>query len=508
MSRLLRSCLLLVALFASVSSWALLGTAVQYRAASDTAAGVYLPWVGSPAAACSANAADLNAESAGSVDPVGGSYRYTYSASYSEASGCIRTRSDGAKASVTIYSSGAMCPANSTAVTGGCKCDTGYNEVGVGTAGASCGKTDLDPNQLKDDCDAAYDYERMPGGLLVRGIVSDGEDFVVSGKVPDGVFCQPISTGNGSQGCGLEWRRSMTSTNADGSQSTWGKYYEPAAGAGRGGCAVGPDNAMPVPVKKSDGTPCAGYVGTVNGVETCVKGTSGASGVTTGEDSKTKTTDDGTNTTKVDTKTSTSCSGATCTTTSTVTTTVTNNSTNNSTTNTTSTSTTTGKGAWCAGEGKGTAICAASGTGSGGSGGSGSDGSWGGSCTAGFTCEGDAVQCAVAKEQHTRNCELLQTTDPDATYKAAADGTDDKGAEKMKSEASQVSVGSFDQNGLGWGRSCPADPEIPLGFGRAASFSIPFSRVCGPLGILSLAGVGITLLGSMVWMLGGNKSSG
>lgn len=36
------------------------------------------------------------------------------------------------------------------------------------------------------------------------------------------------------------------------------------------------------------------------------------------------------------------------------------------------------------------------------------EGKWGGTCGA-FTCEGDAVQCAMAKEQHQRNCSLFET---------------------------------------------------------------------------------------------------
>ncbi len=134
------------------------------------------------------------------------------------------------------------------------------------------------------------------------------------------------------------------------------------------------------------------------------------------------------------------------------------------------------------------------------------EGSFSGSCASGFQCDGDAIQCSIAREQHTRNCEMLQTDQPDGDYKAAADGTDESSADKLKGKAEQVSISSFDQRGFGWGSSCPADPQIALGFVQA-SFSIPFSRICGPLGVLSLAGVGITLLGSLVWVLGGKKSA-
>lgn len=39
------------------------------------------------------------------------------------------------------------------------------------------------------------------------------------------------------------------------------------------------------------------------------------------------------------------------------------------------------------------------------------DGAFGGACSGGFVCEGDAVQCAMAKEQHARNCKLFEDFD-------------------------------------------------------------------------------------------------
>lgn len=135
---------------------------------------------------------------------------------------------------------------------------------------------------------------------------------------------------------------------------------------------------------------------------------------------------------------------------------------------------------------------------------------FGGSCMGGFSCEGDALQCAIAKEQHRRNCELFEKdTDSNSLTNKALNGTDDKSAEALKASAAQLNVtSSFDQSGLGWSHSCPADPRIPLGFGGSnTEFTIPFSRICGPLGVLSLAGVGITLLGCGVWVLGGKKGS-
>ena len=130
---------------------------------------------------------------------------------------------------------------------------------------------------------------------------------------------------------------------------------------------------------------------------------------------------------------------------------------------------------------------------------------WGGSCGS-FTCDGDAIQCAIAREQHQRNCKLFDEKTSHPAYQAAVDGTDEQSADKLKAKAEQITVDkTFNQTGFGWGTSCPLDPEIPLGF-VDRSFTIPFSRICGPLEALSLAGVGITLLGCLVWVIGGKKA--
>ena len=151
------------------------------------------------------------------------------------------------------------------------------------------------------------------------------------------------------------------------------------------------------------------------------------------------------------------------------------------------------------------------GTGGGGDGdGDGEKSGFGGTCKSGFACEGDAIQCAIAKEQHVINCKLFgPDSDASSAYNKALAGTDGFNMDKLKSDATSVTVSTFDSGGFGWSTSCPADPNIPLNFGgRQSEFSIPFSRICGPLSILSLAGVGITLLGSLVWVLGGKNNRG
>ncbi|MCO5337184.1 EB domain-containing protein [Delftia tsuruhatensis] len=263
---------------------------------------------------------------------------------------------------------------------------------------------------------------------------------------------------------------------------------------------------------------CNGQQGTYNGVEVCLP----YEKVTGDDKSKTETGADGS---KKETTTKTTCTYSQCTTE----TKVVDKDKNGNTTGTSTTVVNAPKDEYCA-RNTASAVCkglnpndkgSGNGTGTGGTGGGNGTGgngngeddgdksSFGGSCQAGFTCEGDALQCAIVREQHRRNCELFEKdTDANSLTNRAINGSDDKSADAMRDRAQQVSVGTFDQAGLGWSSSCPADPSIPLNFGGTSSeFKIPFSRICGPLSILSSAGVGITLLGCMVWVLGGKKSS-
>lgn len=136
--------------------------------------------------------------------------------------------------------------------------------------------------------------------------------------------------------------------------------------------------------------------------------------------------------------------------------------------------------------------------------GSGTEGMFGGTCDAGFTCEGDAVQCAIARELHTRQCQLYSDKEGDATrYADAVSGADGKSAQALKDAAAAgaSNIGVFNTSGYGWGRSCPADPHIPLTWVSGGELVIPFSRICGPLGLLAAGAVAMNLLGCMVFVV-------
>jgi hypothetical protein len=129
-------------------------------------------------------------------------------------------------------------------------------------------------------------------------------------------------------------------------------------------------------------------------------------------------------------------------------------------------------------------------------------------CGSAPICEGDAIQCAMASEQFTRNCQLYNPdVDPNSAVNKALSGADGMNTDKMKSDAagSPVDVGTFNTSGSGWGRGCPSDPIVAISWAGGQSFTVPFSRLCGPLGLLANAAVALTLIGSLMWVVGGYK---
>lgn len=118
-------------------------------------------------------------------------------------------------------------------------------------------------------------------------------------------------------------------------------------------------------------------------------------------------------------------------------------------------------------------------------------GEFGGSCAGGaaFTCEGDAVQCAMAKEQHKRACEFFVTTTPESDL---YNENKNKTGAQYTSSTLAITQADFDtSNALGVGASCVSDKVITINLGaRSVSATIEFSRACpylGWLGVLNLS---------------------
>lgn len=228
-----------------------------------------------------------------------------------------------------------------------------------------------------------------------------------------------------------------------------------------------------------------GFKGTVNGVSVCVP-PKGSSGITELEE---KDNGDGT---KTNSKTEVKCENGKCEVTKTSTTT---NTQTNSTVSSSSTTTTVDKADYCS-KNSSAGVCKNE------QGEEEGKGSFGGSCQAGFTCKGDAAMCAMAKEQHKRNCETLEEDkDPASFINQVKNGTDSQSAKAMQDNASQINIATqLDKSGYGWSRSCPANKRIDLSF-VSGSFEMPFDKLCGPLKIFSDIALAITALSLLVWLV-------
>ena len=120
-------------------------------------------------------------------------------------------------------------------------------------------------------------------------------------------------------------------------------------------------------------------------------------------------------------------------------------------------------------------------------------GSFSGSCAASFACDGDAIQCAIAKEQHIRNCKLFDDpSDESRLYDAekVKDPNRDVTADLPGNETIDVSGKISYENVLGGG-SCIADLNVMV---MRQSITLPISRICPELGYLGYVLVAVASL--------------
>jgi hypothetical protein len=146
-----------------------------------------------------------------------------------------------------------------------------------------------------------------------------------------------------------------------------------------------------------------------------------------------------------------------------------------------------------------------SGTGSGGGGtgaASAPASSFGGTCGAGFTCSGDAVQCAMARDQLARNCQMLNDAPANNAAVVAAAAGDQPTGHPYLTPGTKDFSGGFDQTNIMSG-GCPADVSVTVSHFNAVT--LPFSSLCTPatwlgnilVAITALCCVGIVFKGSM-----------
>jgi len=102
-----------------------------------------------------------------------------------------------------------------------------------------------------------------------------------------------------------------------------------------------------------------------------------------------------------------------------------------------------------------------------------------GSCSDGndsTSCTGDAIQCAILREQKRQYCELQKENDSATLGNQTIAGNDPKkGDLPTKDNAAQISMQSLDQSGFLGGGSCFQDKTFTV---QGITVTMPFSKVC------------------------------
>ncbi|MFT4248018.1 MAG: virulence factor TspB C-terminal domain-related protein [Pseudomonas sp.] len=359
------------------------------------------------------------------------------------------------------YGTTTGCPANSTSGTSGCSCNSGYEEDSTATscvvtgttACAALAGTLYEENGLWNSAASEY-YTCSPNGTTTTCLVK------YTAAVTVGTGSNAGSVGDGYYTGGVASTCSGTGTASD----------SPASSASETGC------------------PSGKVSGTVNGITTCVAaGTDGTATTTqnTTNGTTTTTNSDGSTTTVTKSGTTT-CTSGQCTTTTTTSTTNTGTD-GTSTTTTTSSSTTQSKTSYCS-ENSSSLQCVDDG----------SDTTFSGDCTSGWVADsGDAVENAMAVEQHTRNCEMLTTTGDVQTEIATEMAKTGNQTGDNENNSEEDMSGSIDTSDALGGGSCSLSKTITV---RGQSVTLPFDNLCDPLALFGylLVAVASLLAGRIV----------
>lgn len=403
-------------------------------------------------------------------------------------------------ANATVYKQTTYyCPANATLAGQDCGCNSGYSE-----------KNGVCVATTTPDAKCAGDFN-LSGFALGSGKLLDSQ--VLSGEVPTGDMCWPHDSP--SSGCTVRFVQDKVVTMPGGTKQTYGRLgmYQGPPGTTQGkACevpAATPGDGTTVEEKcskagyaSSESSPggrvcldppkCpGGFGGEVNGVEVCVKD-EGTNVVKSEKNTETKNKDGSTD--KVNEKTT--CQGNTCTTEKTTTSTP---SGGGSSTVINSSTVVQSKEDYCKSNAN-SAQCNSSANGEK----DGKGGSFGGSCEAGFACEGDALQCAIARDQHKRNCQMFddKTSESQLYGSEVAKGSDRDVTKDLPGNTEVDVAGKLSSEDVLGGGRCIGDLNVQV---WRTSVSLPFGNICPSLGYLGWVLVAVCSLAAFRIVSGPSK---
>lgn len=122
-----------------------------------------------------------------------------------------------------------------------------------------------------------------------------------------------------------------------------------------------------------------------------------------------------------------------------------------------------------------------------------SKGSFSGSCSASFRCDGDALQCSALQEQHKRNCQLFDTpNDASRLFDLEAKRPQEN---VLSSNGREIDLkGHINVNSVIGNGACPADVEVVV-FERAVLFKLSeFCKYFNAMGLMVMLGTAVSCL--------------
>ncbi|MDD2609522.1 MAG: hypothetical protein PHX60_07445 [Giesbergeria sp.] len=117
----------------------------------------------------------------------------------------------------------------------------------------------------------------------------------------------------------------------------------------------------------------------------------------------------------------------------------------------------------------------------------------GGSCASGsFSCDGDAIQCAIAKEQHRRNCKLFDDKSAESALYEQEKGKEGNQTDDLPGNETINMIGRIDStDALGGGGAGVQDLTVTV---AGSSITLPFSKINSGLDALGRVLLAVSFL--------------
>lgn len=116
---------------------------------------------------------------------------------------------------------------------------------------------------------------------------------------------------------------------------------------------------------------------------------------------------------------------------------------------------------------------------------------FGGAC-GGFVCEGDAIQCAIAREQHQRACKLFDDESAESKLYNDNKGKEGKQTNDLPGNDTVSLLGRINMNDLfGGGGQCTNDVTVVV---MGQSITLPFTKICPAIAVIGNIMVAVSLL--------------